>query len=159
MNNNLLENSQLETYNTAEDISDNLCAICLEPLYAHNFEMISPPGDQGSDIELSDNELVDIELSSGYTSRQNSIGELWICSNCNNAFHFECINKWKKNKEFFKCPTCRQQHSLGIIIVNTNITTDPDKDTCVHPIIYVLVTFILSFAALFIIKFIFVEYT
>jgi len=159
MDDNLLENAHLETYDSTNTDLDNICVICLESL--RYIPLLSPPSEICSDADSCDTDtLVDIELASINSSRENSETEYWTCNNCTKTYHLHCIYDWAKNKTTFNCPTCRQKHTLDIIIVDTNdIALNSNKVKCIQTLVYTVVTFILSFAVLLILKILFMRYT
>ena len=152
-----LLNNQLQSYKSFE----NICSICLDNMIFYPAALLATPdNDSYSDIELSDieapeqsenlsviteenSDLISIDLSSEDNSRHNSINNLWICNNCDNTFHLNCISKWGKNKLYFNCPICRKKHSLQITEINTDITVW-NKD-CIDLLLFIIasITFII----------------
>lgn len=145
MNDSLLQHNNQQTYDTL----DNICSICLEPLYSNYIELSI----YNSDADSHDStELVDVDLDSKHSSRENSMTDLWTCNNCKNIFHLNCISEWKGNKTNFKCSICRQSHILEIIQIN--IDSPPSYKLIINFIIFILLLIIISLLVIFIILFI-----
>lgn len=160
MNDNLLENSQLETYNSTVSIVDNICVICLD--YVHSERVLLPVNNSYSDSDSCDCEYVAIEMADINAIKENSSNELWTCDNCNNTYHLKCIYGWAKNKTF-KCPTCRQLvRKQSAQFPNIIIITENDENrlgwcetnrTHINACVYLLVVIILIMLTIFIIHY------
>lgn len=124
---------------------ERICPICLEQIFN------TPEVSSKNNPECCEVNFVDIELSDN--SPQNSITsrELWTCNKCNKEFHFNCIINWKRNKETFTCPTCREPQKLNIAIVDINrrsniIYINNRYTNCIKSVLFIilgLVIFIL----------------
>ena len=120
-----LINNELVNYNT----NDNLCAICLDPVINEVRLIISPINSNAIlpvSTENSDEDFISVDLDSDLSSLQNSVDEVWTCNSCTKDFHLNCILEWKKGKEKFGCPICRESHTIDIHII------DFDKENTVH---------------------------
>ena len=157
MDDNLLENFNLEIYESTSETLDNICAVCLDPL--NGIPLLPQRNEICSDTDSCDSsEFVDIELASADSSRQNSESILWTCHNCNKTFHLNCIHNWARNKPSFDCPTCRHTHTLSITILDTNNTLQTDVSQCCHctkSTMYLISVAMFGLLVLLIFKFIF----
>ena len=158
MDDNLLENSHLETYNSTNNFLDNICPVCLDPL--HGVPILPTQSENCSDLDSCDStEFIDIELVSQNNSRENSNSFYWTCHNCSNTYHLKCIYDWAKNKTTFDCPTCRHSHTLDIDVVETydiaNVPSYLCCNNCPKPLLYAVSFIAASLLGIFILEFLF----